>query len=382
MLNPPAFLLGMKQPMRGFVNVLIPVISGVLLMLVVGYWWKPWGAPGEPTADFSTFGTPIVLSLWLAGTFGWVGWWSFHAMNWPFQKVRQPWQGIFSFICANGGVAVTFWIFYYYLHWDAQIFSLLTAWYFWILVLSTMSGFPILSAYKGKQPLAGIVSFCVSWFLAFVTMYALPLSGTMFGKSVSVGFPFPWFVFAVLISWLFLGYPMGSMKQPLNVLVHVGILGFFMLVMLGVMRAGGLNYWDAVTSAHYLEGGVWAAIAINIALYVMTGFQMWPFHRLSFWLRAVVWLIIIFGLTALIWNLGVAKYAPAAATAEADPAAWFAHTSWIFWALAWNMCLFWAWVGWFFHTYAGFLPPAEGTTPPCPTCEVEPPAEEAPGEAA
>jgi hypothetical protein len=371
----------MKQPMRGLVQTLITVIPGMLVMLVVVYWWHPWGSPGQPTAAYSTFGTPIVFTLWVACTFGWSAWWSFHAMNWPFQKLRQPWQGLCSFACVNVVMGATFWIFYYYLHWGDQIFSLLVAWYFWVLVLSTLSGFPILSAFKGKQPLAGIVGFCVSWFLAFVTFYALPLSGSMFGNSTSVGFPFAWFLIAMFTFWLFLGYPMGSMKQPLNVLVHVGILGFFMIVLLALVRAGGLNYWAPVTSAHYLEGGVWVLIAILVGVYTMTAFQMWPFHRLPFWPRAVVWLTIIFGLTALIWDLGIARYAPAAATAKANPAAWFAHTSYIFWALTWCMCLFWSWVGWNFHTYACFLPPVEGTTLAPPTCEPEPPVGEAQSEA-
>jgi hypothetical protein len=374
--------MGMKQPMRGIVNLLIPLIPGVLLMIIVCYLWQPWGAPGEKTADFSTFGTPIVLSLYLASTFGWAAWWSFHAMNWPFQKVAQPLQGILSFICVNAAVFVTFWFFYYYLNWGDQIFSLLICWYFWILVLSTLSGFPIVSAFKGRQPLSGIIGFCLAWFLALVTWYALPLSGTMFGASTSVGFPFPWFMVACLTFWLFMGYPYGNLKQPFNMLIHVGILGFFMLVMLGVLRAAGLNYWDPVTSAHYLEGGVWVAIAINIAMYVMTGFQLWPFHRMAFWPRAILWVIIIFGLTALIWNLGVANAAPIAATAKANPLLWFLHTSYTFWVLAWCMCIFWSWVGWFFCCYVGFLPPAEGTTlPPDPTADLAPAPEAAAGEA-
>ena len=66
----------------------------------------------------------------------------------------------------------------------------------------------------------------------------------------------------------------------------------------------------------------------------------------------------------MIWSV-VSANAPPAATMKADKAAWFAHTSYMFWALAWNVALFWAWLGWTFNTYAAFLPPPEGTaTPP------------------
>jgi len=371
MLTPPAFLVGMKQPARGLVSLIITAVAGVLLMLIVVYSWQPWGAPGAKGAAFGSFGTPIVFSLWLVCTFPWAGWWSFHAMNWPFQKVRQPLQGILSFVCVNIGMALTFWLFYYYLNWGDQIFSVLICWYFWVLVLSSLSGFPILAAFKGRQPLSGIVGFCVSWTLAFATLYAFPLSGTPFGKAVATGFPFPWFAIACLTFFLVLGYPFGNVKQPLNVLIHVSILGFGMLVLLGVLRAFGLNFWAPLTSAHYMEAGVWVSIAINVMIYGMTTLQMWPFHRLAFWPRTLIWGIISVGATILIWNLGVARYAPTAASAAADPAAWFGHTSYIFWALAWNMCLFWSWIGWFFCGYVAFLPAAEGTTlPPDPTADL------------
>jgi len=362
-MQPPEFLVRMKQPLRGLVQLLIMGISALLYMLVFCYWWKPWGTPGAADAQFFGFGSPAVFCLWTICCFGWFSWWAFHLGNWPFHKIAQPWQGICSFLACNVGFSITFLFFYNYLGWGDQLFSLMVCWYFWVLVFSTLSGMPLLIAYGGKQPLAGIVGFLCTWSFAFITWYLLPVSGELFYQKASVGFPFPWFLILCITFWYSMMYPMGNIKQPLNLVIHIGVLTFWMLVALVVLRAFGLNYWEPFVGAHYLEAGVWIAIAINFAIWIPTTFQMWPFHRMPFWPRLVLWLIIIIGASTLIWSF-ISGNAPPAATMEADKAAWFAHTSYMFKILAWNMALFVTWLGWTFNTYAVFIPPIEGTTLP------------------
>jgi len=360
----PPFLARMKQPWRGLIQWPIMGVVTVLLMLIFVQWWQPWGPPDAAAGDF---GSVLTFSLWLVGCFGWFAWFAFHAGNWPFHKLGQPLQGICAIAASTVGFTLAFLFFYNYLGWGDQLFSLMICWYFWTLVFSTLSGLPLLNAYKGKQPLTAIVGFCLTWAAALVTWYALPAAGTgEFFQGTAFGFPFPWFLIAVITFWIIQLWPMGNIKQPLHLIIHLGLWTFWMLVLLVILRAFGLNYWEPVTGAHYLEAGVWVAISINVGIWITTTFQMWPFHRLPFAGRAVLWVFLIVLITQLIFKFAVSGTAPPAATLAADPAAWFAHTEHTFYALAWNMAAFYGWLGWNFNTYACFLPPPEGTTPPPP----------------
>ena len=88
-------------------------------------------------------------------------------------------------------------------------------------------------------------------------------------------------------------------------IIHVGVLAFFMILLVAILNACGLNYFEPFTGEHYCEAAVWVAISINIAIYGLSTFQMWLFHRLRFWPRTLLWLAIIIGVPNLFGGLSL-----------------------------------------------------------------------------
>lgn len=265
------FMYEIKQPWRGLLGSIITAFIGIVLYLLVVNWWRPWGETSW-----------LVAAQYFFWVFNWIFWLLFHFSNWPFQKIAQPWQGLLGLLVA----LLLAWPTRLLMHtigWDAQQFNLGVAIMFWIFLLSAWSEMPLFTAYKGKQPLTGINGFVTSAGLGLLTFFFLPQRQIL---GIELGFPFLWFVVAVVFAVIFEDWPFHTLKQPMKAFVLVGYLSLFSFICYGVLYYFGLDLYALDARA-----GAFLLIYL-LALLVPPGlFDNWPLHKLHTIPRGIITII-------------------------------------------------------------------------------------------
>jgi len=226
------------------------------------------------------------------------------------------------------------------LHLGDYIFSIGVAWLFWLFTLGPWTGNPIGNAYQFKQPITMFSAFIVTLGLGFLTWWIVPIE--FLGKMT--GFPFVWFVLAVIIVFTWQMWPI-QVKSPIILLV--GYMAFFSFVLLWILSSSGMDFFAAPGSAQYGRAGAFLLILLLAYLVPNVWFQFWPIHRLSPWWRGFI--VVIFGTVVavlvyrLLFSIGGGKYPFLAKT------------------MAWGFCIF---VGMFlYYTMGGgaMAPPVPDT---------------------
>ncbi len=260
------------QPVRGFLALAIMVVVGLAIYFVarLDIWY-----PGLPAGS-----GVAMLALPLLFVFVWLFLFMLYFANWPFQKVSQPWQGILVSLLVLVLGCITYYIFHHMLHWTAHIFTIGVLWLIWAFGLGGFAGNPIPTAYGGKQPISGIIGAITTLGLTLVTWWIIPdqfLGAFFAGASPYVaggltGFPFVWFLIAVMFMMVWPLWPFPAAPQGTQLWVRLGFLGFFSFVLLWILKAIGLDWFTNPMAPLFI------LTVLHPLLWWALLFQFWPVH--------------------------------------------------------------------------------------------------------
>lgn len=334
------FLYDIQQPWRGLLGLIITAFIGIGLYFIFVHWWRPWGEQSW-----------LVAAQYFFWVFNWIFWLLFHFNNWPFQKMSQPWQGVSGMLLA----LLLAWPTRQLMHavaWDRQQFNLGVAIMFWIFLLSVWSGMPLFAAHQGKQPLTGINGFVTSTGLGLLTFFFLPERQIL---GMELGFPFVWFVVAVVFGVILEDWPFHTCNQPMKALVLVGYLSLFSFACYGVLYYFGLDLYALDAKA-----GAFLLIYLLVLLVPPGLFNNWPLHRLHTIPRGIITIVLATAVAILLFRYLVAlSPSPGPSLYPGTEFAFItAQFVFLFKVLVMGQCLF---IGWW--AYFGLMGMAKAPRP-------------------
>ncbi len=273
------FYYRIGQPWRGLLAILFSAALGAIFYFA-GTQKLLWS---EDLKSYAYAALPAYLLV----LFVWMFVYQHFFQFWPWGKLSQPTRGIAVTLTIVIASAINFYVLFYMAHWGAHFMSIVSAWLFWVNMLSVFTDNPLVTQYRGKQPLCGISGYVITFGMALLTWWIVPQ--TFLGNNTGV--PFIWFTAAVFIAFCLHLFPV-QIALPWRA---IGLTGWFVtisFILAWIFKAAGVDAFEVVAQGEPAKGSIFGVILLLGLLVPVAMFQMWPFNKLPPLQKGFLWIVL------------------------------------------------------------------------------------------